>query len=98
MTDSSGANLGFAGASSFPMLTGADNPLGAITPISSSAPAFVDLDGDGDLDLVVGALDTVRVFRNEDGSNVFTELTGTDNPLAGLSGAPDLPGLRRSRG
>ena len=48
-------------------------------------PAFVDYDRDGDLDAVFGGNDgTLKYFRNEDGSALFTELTGTDNPFDGI--------------
>ena len=51
---------------------------------SYSAPSFVDLDGDGDLDLVVGAYDgKLRSFAN-DGAGGFTALTGAANPFNGL--------------
>ncbi|RME93435.1 MAG: CRTAC1 family protein [Candidatus Hydrogenedentota bacterium] len=45
---------------------------------SDSGPAFIDFDGDGDLDLIVGnigekSVDTIRVYRN-DGTS-FTDIT-----------------------
>ncbi len=45
--------------------TGANNPVGALTVDRDSSPAFVDLNGDGALDLVTGSRSgEIRVFRN----------------------------------
>ena len=98
VTDAAGADLGVTGAdlgvtsvSTLAPLTGAANPFEGIDVGSYSAPSFVDLDGDGDLDLVVGAFDgpftagaTLRSFANN-GAGGFTALTGTDNPFNGLN-------------
>ena len=67
--------------------TGAANPLAGIDVGDASAPTFADLDGDGDLDLVVGEGDgTLNYYENTGtGSQpVFTERTGVANPLAGI--------------
>ena len=48
-----------------------------------STPAFVDIDGDGDPDTVVGEeFGGVSVFRNN-GDGTFSALSGAANPFAG---------------
>ena len=55
--------------------------------LRSSTPSFADLDGDGDLDAVVGeAVGTLHYFENT-GSAIapaFTERTGAANPFNGV--------------
>ena len=63
--------------------TGSDNPLDGVTLAAFSAPEFVDLDGDGRLDLVVGDNDGLLSFFRNDGAG-FTQQTGGDNPLDGI--------------
>jgi len=68
--------------------TGEDNPLGGkINPFEGYAlggriaPAFVDIDDDGDKDLFVGdSLGTIKYYKN-DGNNIYTQQTGTNNPF-----------------
>ena len=66
----------------FTEVTGAGNPFGFITPGSigeNIAPAFADIDGDGDLDAFFGNQEgLIEYFRN-DGGGVFTQIP--DNPL-----------------
>ena len=59
------------------------NPFDGVTLPTRSAPAFVDLDGDGLLDLVVGDGDGLLSFFRNDGAG-FTQQTGAANPLDGL--------------
>lgn len=71
-------------------LTGAANPFNGIVTNDdtnpnrpNSAPTFVDIDNDGDLDLYLGAGDgTFTLYTNTGGTN-FVLTTGTGNPLNG---------------
>ena len=82
--DADGADLGLIGGAT--ERAGADNPFNGIgsAQISfSPSTAFVDLDNDGDQDLVTGGDDgQVRAFRNN-GNGTFTQLTGASNPFNG---------------
>ena len=69
--------------SNFIEVTGGNNPLDGLNVGIDSSPSFVDLDGDGDLDLVSGEGNGVFVFYRNDGSN-FAEVTGGNNPLDGF--------------
>ncbi|MEI6162472.1 MAG: FG-GAP-like repeat-containing protein, partial [Roseococcus sp.] len=70
--------------SGYVALTGTANPLRGVDVGFNSLPSFMDLDLDGDPDLVVGeALGTVKVWRND--AAAFTELTGSNNPFAAIS-------------
>ena len=64
--------------------TGTANPLGSVVVGWENAPAFVDIDGDGDFDAFIGEeYGTINYFENT-GTNtapVFVERTGTGNPL-----------------
>jgi hypothetical protein len=68
--------------SSFTPLTGSANPFASLDDGDDSSPAFSDLDGDGDLDLIVGASGTLRAWRND--SFGYTALTGNQNPFNGI--------------
>ena len=67
-----------------PKTTASDNPFNSIDVEYNSAPIFVDIDGDSDLDLVVGEYDgNLNFFLNEstNSSIVFTPKTNTSNPF-----------------
>ncbi|MEM1327889.1 MAG: FG-GAP-like repeat-containing protein [Bacteroidota bacterium] len=69
------------GNNNFTQLTGSGNFFNGLREVIDSSPQLVDLDGDGDLDLISGeAYGRLFYFQN-DGSNNFTELTGTSNPF-----------------
>ena len=68
---------------SFTPLTGAANPFDGVNVGNDAAPTGADMDGDGDIDFVVGNVDgEIRAFRNDNG--IFTELTGAANPFDGV--------------
>src|SRR5262245_39710674 len=69
-------------------LVGAANPFDGLAVEYKSAPTLVDLDRDGDLDLVSGADDGgLHYFENTGNATApsFVERSGAANPLDGLS-------------
>ncbi|MDM8522677.1 FG-GAP-like repeat-containing protein [Desulfococcaceae bacterium HSG8] len=79
-------NTGSGSAPFFEEKTGADNPLNGVNVEESSAPAFTDIDGDGDMDAFIGEYEgIIRYYQNTGSASVpvFTERTGTGNPFNG---------------
>ena len=62
-------NTGTTSGPDFTERSGADNPLGGVVIGYANAPAFADLDGDDDLDLIVG--------NGDNGGILYYENTGT---------------------
>jgi hypothetical protein len=80
-------NTGNASSPAFVARTGAANPLDGQSTDRASAPAFADLDADGDLDLVAGAYDgSLHDFENTGSaaSPAFAPRTGVASPFDGL--------------
>ena len=80
-------NTGSAIAPAFTERTGAANPFNGVDVGIDSTPSFADLDGDGDLDAVVGEQNgTLHYFENTGSATApaFTEHTGAANPFDGV--------------
>jgi hypothetical protein len=80
-------NTGTATAPAYTLQSGTDNPFNGIDVGFSSAPSLADIDGDGDLDLVVGDLfGTLQYYKNTGTATapVYTLQSGTDNPFNGI--------------
>ena len=67
--------------------TGTANPFNGIDIGTWSNPTFADIDGDGDLDAIVGKGDGTLDYYKNTGSSiapVYTAQTGTANPFNGI--------------
>ena len=63
---------------------GAANPFNGFDVGDAATLAFVDLDRDGDGDLVCGARDGRIYYFENRGRNTYIEQTGADSPFAGI--------------
>ncbi|CAN1212972.1 hypothetical protein TUMEXPCC7403_22400 [Tumidithrix helvetica PCC 7403] len=80
-------NTGSASNPIYAEQTGVANPFNGIDIGYLSTPTFADLDGDGDLDAIVGAYDgTLKYYKNTGSASnpVYIAQTGTANPFNGL--------------
>ena len=79
-------NTGSAIAPAFTERTGAANPFNGVDVGNRSAPSFADLDGDGDLDAVIGEQDgTLNYFRNTGAGFTLVVDVAAQNDAADLS-------------
>lgn len=74
--------------SGFVSETGLNNPFDNFDVGFDASPTFVDIDGDGDLDAVIGAKYGNDIYLVENNNGIFTDLTGTGTPLDNLAGLP----------
>lgn len=81
-------NTGTAVAPAFVERTGTADPFIGLVGGNSTAPTFVDMDGDGALDAVVGRYDGKLDFLQNTSTHAtpaFSQLTGTNSPLNGIN-------------
>uniref|UniRef100_UPI0034DFB6B1 FG-GAP-like repeat-containing protein n=2 Tax=Gammaproteobacteria TaxID=1236 RepID=UPI0034DFB6B1 len=80
-------NTGTTSNPAYEAKTGDDNPFNGIDAGYSSSPILVDIDGDGDLDLVVGEGNgTLKYYQNTGTTSnpAYEAKTGDDNPFNGI--------------
>jgi len=81
-------NTGSSTSPTFAAQTGDDNPLNGVSGGDDPAPAFVDIDGDGDQDCFIGDYyGTIKYYKNTGNSTspTFTLTTGSSNdPFDGV--------------
>ncbi len=78
------------GSGNFTEVTGSDNPFYNVNVGGTSKVAFADIDGDGNVEAIVGEFDGVISYFTPTNTppatsdSVFVEQTGTANPFDGL--------------
>lgn len=83
----------------FSKITDSANPLGGVNKGSRAAPAFMDVDGDLDFDMLLGTgYGNTYFFRNTGSRTnpIFTEQTGASNPFDGITGTTNKYGTQES--
>ena len=68
------------GENNFSQASDAENPFDGLGVSLISAPAFVDIDADDDLDAFIGSRDGIDYFEN-DGEGSFIDVASSENPL-----------------
>ncbi len=72
----------------FELQNGADNPFAGVNASYFSTPDLADIDGDGDLDALIGAEEIGVIYMKNIGDNMnpnFEQQIGADNPFDGLT-------------
>ncbi len=88
LTDGDGGTTSFSDVEFTEQTGPINNPLDAISAGTHAAPTFVDIDGDGNLDMFLGRGDgNIDFYRNTGtpASATFTQQTGVDNPFDGIT-------------
>ncbi|WP_369178913.1 FG-GAP-like repeat-containing protein [Candidatus Thiodubiliella endoseptemdiera] len=81
-------NTGTTSNPTYEAKTGDSNPFNGIDVVNYSSPILVDIDGDGDLDLVVGESDgTLKYYQNTGTTSnpAYEVKTGDSNPFNGIN-------------
>ena len=80
-------------------VTGSSNPFDGVNEGQYAAPAFADVDGDGDFDMLLGTYyGSTFFFRNTGSATnpIFAEQTGAANPFNGVTGTVNKYGIAPS--
>ncbi len=81
-------NTGTSSSPVFTLQNGASNPFNSVDVGSNAAPAFQDLDGDGDMDAAIGnSAGNILYFKNTGTSTnpAFSQQSGVLNPFNSIS-------------